>query len=155
LANRLGLCQPVSASDASGIDANNHSGASKADNTRNGALRRAAQVGGVRVPTDPKWAEPGYNPPPRPPRERRDDRSPDQVRDLHLMEREIDRDWSGDYTPELRADRVRDAEGSIASDARPERDHFADLDIRDAMTETLSIEDMRALAARRWRGRFF
>ena len=33
-------------------------------------------------------------------------------------------------------------------------DQWAGLGVRDAM-EVLSVEDMRALASRRWRGRFF
>ncbi len=47
-----------------------------------GALRRAAQVGPARVPRNADWAEPGYKNAPEPPKRRRDDRSPQEARDL-------------------------------------------------------------------------
>jgi hypothetical protein len=56
------------------------------------------------------------------------------------------------YTPELRAGRVADAEGRMRGG---EGDYFADGGVRFAFEDTLSVEDMRALARRRWRGRFF
>ena len=46
---------------------------------------------------------------------------------------------------------VRDADGSIRGD---DGDHFGSGAIRPAM-EALTLEDFRALQARRWRGRFF
>jgi hypothetical protein len=67
--------------------------------------------------------------------------------------------WShesgSDIAPPSERQLVGDAGGSISSDARTERSHFADLGVRSAFEDTMSVEDMRALAARRWRGRFF
>ena len=64
-----------------------------------------------------------------------------------------------EHVPELRAARVRDADGSIRSDARTARDHFAAGDVRPVALprewETLSIEQMRALAQARVMGRYF
>ena len=47
-----------------------------------------------------------------------------------------------------------DAGGSITSSDARARDHFATGDITDAM-DALTVEDYRAIQARRWRGRFF
>jgi hypothetical protein len=60
-----------------------------------------------------------------------------------------------DIAPPSEGRIVGDAGGSISSGARTERSHFADLGVRDAFADTLSVEDMRALAAGRWRGRFY
>ena len=55
---------------------------------------------------------------------------------------------------------MRDAAGAMHGARSTEdgsndgSDHWAGLGVRDAM-EVLSVEDMRALASRRWRGRFF
>ena len=115
------------------------------------ALRRAAQVGGARVPVDPEWTEYGINPPPVPPKRRGDDRSPLQATNLPAAERDVEASRGESYAPKLEADRVRDADGSIRGD---DGDHFGSGAIRPAM-EALTLEDFRALQARRWRGRFF
>jgi hypothetical protein len=51
-------------------------------------------------------------------------------------------------------DRITDSGGSIDADARTRADHFGGQGIHDAM-EVLSVEDMRHLAAQKWRSRFF
>ena len=82
------------------------------------------------------------------------DRSDQEWRDLEAARRDVDRDWrEGEHVPDLR-DRtiVRDSEGSMRGG---NRDHRAGDGVRSAFEDTLTAEDIRALAARRWRGRFF
>ena len=69
-------------------------------------LRKAGVgTGGRTTPRDPAWAEAGYNAPPKPPKRRKDDRSPQEARDLRTAERDVERDWhDGESVPKLRAE---------------------------------------------------
>jgi hypothetical protein len=100
-------------------------------------LRKMAQASRTYTPTDPTWAEPGYK-----------QFIPGKTRTAP--------DGSDDarneqFVSELRAGRVRDADGKITGDAATRADHWASGRVEPIEPDAriMTVETMRVLAAAR------